>query len=130
MHNKCTLADTHPYTHTPAARPQQPLVLMDGSLITTLTLGLFSLHSSPRTCVRVSAAAGVCASLGVICCQHGAGSGCSLADFLLSFLLVVGVKQSVKHRAERRDAAFILRPVRFPPPHSELEGGRNRRQVL
>lgn len=86
MH-KYTLRDTHPYTHTPAAHPHQPLVLMDGSLISTLTLGLFSLHLSPRTCVRVSAGVSVSVSLGVICCQHGAQTRCSLADFLFSFLL-------------------------------------------
>lgn len=58
MH-KYTLTDTHPHAHTPAAHPQQPLVLMDGSLITTLTLGLFSPHLPPRTCVRVSAGVSV-----------------------------------------------------------------------
>lgn len=60
MH-KYTLAHTHPHAHTPAAHPQQPLVLMDGSLITTLTLGLFSPRLPPRTRVRVGA--GVSASV-------------------------------------------------------------------
>lgn len=61
--HKHTLAETHPYTHTPAAHtPPQPLVLMDGSLITTLTLGLLSPHLSLRTCVHVS----VCVCLGVL----------------------------------------------------------------
>ena len=59
MH-KCTLTDTQAYTHTPAALPQQPLLLMDGRLITTLTLGLFSPRSSPRTGVRVSTGVSVC----------------------------------------------------------------------
>lgn len=52
--HKYALAETHPNTHTPAAYPPpQPLVLMDGSLITTRTLGLLSPHLSPRTCVHV-----------------------------------------------------------------------------
>jgi len=51
---KHTLAETHPCAHTPAALPPpRPLVLMDGSLITTVTLGLLFPHESPRTCVSV-----------------------------------------------------------------------------
>lgn len=58
----------HPYAYTPAARPPppQPLVLMDGSLITTLTLGLLSPHLPPRTCVRVSVCVHVWVCLGVV----------------------------------------------------------------
>lgn len=88
--HKYTLADTHPYAHTPAARPPQPLVLMDGSLIATLTLGLLSPHLSPRTCEHASVCACVNVSVsgGVICCQRHAHShtythtNCSLADSL------------------------------------------------
>ena len=62
-----TLAETHPYTPTPAARAlPQLLVLMDGSLITTLTLGLLSPRLSPRTCVHVSVC--VCVHVSVCVC--------------------------------------------------------------
>lgn len=101
MH-KYTLTDTHPYTHTPAAHPQQPLVLMDGSLITTLTLGLFSLHLSPRTGVRVSAGVSASVSLGVICCQHAAQNSLlisRLSLFIFPLSLDAGVKPCVKHGA-------------------------------
>lgn len=84
--HKYTLADTHPYAHTPAARPSQPLVLMDGSLIATLTLGLLSPHLSPRTCERASVCAciNVSGSGGVICCQRHAHSHTHTHKLLIS----------------------------------------------
>ena len=87
--------------HTPAARPPpQPLVLMDGSLITTLTLGLLSPHLSPRTCVHVSVCVSVSGSGGVSCCQHRARTHCSLAERLSLFLC------STRSHTQTRSASY------------------------